>query len=291
MGILSIKSQFSRPAPSSILAITRTIRGRKLRLDSTDFSTQFPSSRVVAKWNFYRYQNIFGNKEERGFSALLASQRASFACNRYVCKGKPRSVRSTVLGHDKIPLYSSLKLPVPGYPPLSRYTLVTYTRTCSYEYAGESRRIGKKEERKGKDERGETRKSVFVENAIKDDGWTRMEWQRSEGGERKHTLLESGKALLLEWVSFWNGLYRGGQGEENVSHFSKRRVATILLCISFGRSLWDTSTHTSLSQTRNGRSGCGVTRGEMYRRTGGLRKVERGILTPRIMARPRGAPN
>lgn len=31
MGILSIKSQFSRPAPSSILAITRTIRGRKLR--------------------------------------------------------------------------------------------------------------------------------------------------------------------------------------------------------------------------------------------------------------------
>lgn len=53
-------------------------------------------------------------------------------------------------------------------------------------------------------ERRNRGKSVFVENAVKDDGWTRMEWQRDGmGGKvRKHALLQLGKALLLEWVLF-----------------------------------------------------------------------------------------
>lgn len=185
MGILSIKSQFSRPAPSSILAITRTIRGRKLR----------DSIRPIFQANFLPLASwqseisidikIYSETRRRGGSRLfsLRNELRSRVIDTFVKENRDPFVPPSS-GTIKF-LYSSLKLPVPGYPPLSRYTLVTYTRTCTYEYAGESRRIGKKEERKGKDERGETRKSVFVENAIKDDGWTRMEWQRSEGEGRE----------------------------------------------------------------------------------------------------------
>lgn len=145
-------------------------------------------------------------------------------------------------------------------------------------------------------ERRNRGKSVFVENAVKDDGWTRMEWQRDGmGGKvRKHALLQLGKALLLEWVLFLKRLISVADKAKKTSPTSLETTCGDNSIVHFIRSVALRYKHAYffVPGEEEGRSGCGVTvRGEMYRCTGGLRKVERGILTPRIMARPRGVPN
>lgn len=94
-----------------------------------------------------------------------------------------------------------------------------------------------------------------MENAVKDDGWTRMEWQRGGmGGKvRKHALLQLGKASVGVGPLSETAYIRGGQGEENVSHFSRNDVWRQFYCAFHSVGRFEIQARILLCPRRGGR--------------------------------------